>query len=61
MADLADIAQDYIPEINSKETSKHFDSPSEEYCIDCGEEIPQKRRNLGGVKRCIDCQTAFER
>lgn len=31
-------------------------------CIDCGEEIPEKRRAaIPGCTRCIDCQTEFER
>lgn len=29
-------------------------------CQDCGEEIPSKRRAIGGVKRCVDCQNHFE-
>lgn len=31
-------------------------------CIDCGEAIPEKRRQaVPGCRRCIDCQTDFER
>ena len=30
-------------------------------CEDCGEVIPEQRRKLGAVTRCIDCQIAFER
>ncbi|MFH3710040.1 TraR/DksA C4-type zinc finger protein, partial [Acinetobacter baumannii] len=26
-----------------------------------GEEIPERRRALGGVKFCIECQTKIER
>lgn len=37
-----------------------FDGESELECIDCDAEIPIKRRNLGGVKRCIYCQGVFE-
>ena len=30
-------------------------------CIDCGNEIPEKRRNaIPGVLRCISCQLAYE-
>lgn len=29
-------------------------------CIDCGDDIPQGRLNLGRV-RCIDCQTTKEK
>ena len=35
---------------------------SEEWCIECGDEIPQQRRQLiKGVQRCIHCQELFER
>ena len=35
---------------------------SEEYCIDCGDEIPEQRRiSIRGVQRCVHCQTLFER
>lgn len=61
MADIVDIAQGYIPEINAEEISKQFKRKSEEYCIECGEDIPLKRQQLGGVLRCIDCQTVFEK
>lgn len=37
-----------------------FDTPSEEECVDCNVEIPLVRRNLGSVKRCVDCQSIFE-
>ncbi len=31
---------------------------SERWCVECGEEIPEKRRSaLPGVKRCIACQS----
>ena len=33
-----------------------------EYCEDCGDEIPPKRRELiRGVTRCIYCQEVWER
>jgi len=32
------------------------------YCIDCEEEIPQKRREaVIGCQRCLACQSVFER
>lgn len=37
-----------------------FDSPSEPECVDCGNDIPIMRRKLGGVKRCVDCQSSIE-
>lgn len=34
---------------------------SEQYCIDCDEEIPEKRRIvLKGVKRCVKCQSKVD-
>lgn len=61
MADDADIAQNFIPVVDATEISKRFLRPSEEFCIDCGDDIPAKRRELGGVDRCIYCQTDHER
>lgn len=30
-------------------------------CLDCGEEIPEKRRQAQpGCRRCIECQTTLE-
>ena len=37
-----------------------FDTASLDECQDCGEETPSKRRAIGGVKRCVDCQNHFE-
>ncbi|EIB3185982.1 TraR/DksA C4-type zinc finger protein [Salmonella enterica] len=34
---------------------------SRRHCVDCGEEIPEKRRaSLSGVRRCADCQAWHE-
>lgn len=30
-------------------------------CKDCKGEIPAARRALGGVSRCVPCQTTFEK
>lgn len=39
------------------------DVESNLYCENdiCGEEIPEARRKLKGVKFCIDCQTMLEK
>ena len=37
-----------------------FNMPSLLDCQACGEEIPSKRRDIGGVTRCVDCQNHFE-
>lgn len=34
---------------------------SEEFCLDCGAEIPEaRRRAIPGCKRCVDCQSMRE-
>ena len=35
--------------------------PSLSECIDCDDEIPPARQALGGVRRCVTCQTKHER
>jgi phage/conjugal plasmid C-4 type zinc finger TraR family protein len=35
--------------------------PSLSHCEVCDDEIPAKRRALGGVTRCTPCQTLFEK
>ena len=37
-----------------------FNTPSEIECIECGNDIPERRRKVGGILRCIDCQTAHD-
>lgn len=61
MADDADLAQNFIPEVDASEISKQFLKASEKRCIDCDDDIPVVRQNLGGVERCIHCQTDFEK
>lgn len=61
MADPVDITTDMMQEIDVSAISAKFNKPSEEFCIDCDIEIPSKRRQLGGVERCIHCQELEER
>jgi phage/conjugal plasmid C-4 type zinc finger TraR family protein len=36
--------------------------PSSEECSDCGDEIPEARRQaIPGVSRCVICQNKFEK
>lgn len=30
------------------------------HCQDCGDAIPLRRQKMGGVNRCVECQTYFE-
>ncbi|EON7637020.1 DksA/TraR family C4-type zinc finger protein [Escherichia coli] len=42
--------------------SNLYSGESEEYCIDCDCEIPEKRRLvLKGVKRCVQCQSKVDK
>lgn len=34
--------------------------PSLTHCEDCDRPIPDARRALGGMTRCVPCQTTFE-
>lgn len=68
MANEADIAQEYIIDqnevafatISSMMSIKNV-LPSEHYCLDCGFEIPEQRRKIGGVEFCVECQTLLEK
>ena len=35
--------------------------PSRSECLDCDCEIPAARQALGGIMRCVPCQTIFEK
>lgn len=61
MADEADIAQGLIPEVDASNISHRFTLPSEKFCEECGEEIPELRRKLGGVTHCVYCQDFLEK
>lgn len=42
--------------------AKQAERPSEEFCIECGEDIPEARRKLvPGVQLCIHCKERSER
>ncbi len=62
MADDIDLAQVRIDaEMQARlRVLPTFDIVSLIECQECGEEIPSKRRAIGGVKRCVDCQNHFE-
>ena len=34
--------------------------PSRTHCEDCDKPIPEKRQALGGILRCVPCQTLVE-
>jgi len=35
--------------------------PSRSECLDCDGAIPAARQALGGILRCVPCQTIFEK
>ena len=35
--------------------------PSRTECLDCEGEIPAARQALGGIRRCVPCQSIFEK
>lgn len=42
--------------------AKQRSQPSAEFCEECGEDIPQARREaIPGVQLCVYCQTKLER
>lgn len=63
MADCADIANTVIEKnlAHSLAARSQHQSNSLFECIECDSTIPEQRRKLGGVTRCIECQSRFER
>ena len=61
MADFADESSDLTDfELKIALGNRSNDiAESEHECTDCGDEIPEQRRSIGGVTRCIGCQTVF--
>lgn len=62
MVDLVDMAEEFRAHQLEQQilARTQFSAHSHHECDDCGEEIPAQRRTLGGVTRCIQCQTEFE-
>lgn len=62
MADFADMASDLEQERLSHSLAERvsFQGESLYGCAECGTEIPAQRRAIGGVTRCVECQTCFE-
>ncbi|MCP1489333.1 phage/conjugal plasmid C-4 type zinc finger TraR family protein [Pseudomonas fluorescens] len=40
---------------------KRPSGPSLTHCEDCDQPIPEKRQALGGMTRCVPCQTFVEK
>ena len=63
VADEANPLVDYITVLGIRSVLDAMPTgTSEEFCLDCGEEIPPLRREaVKGVTLCIECQTRLER
>lgn len=48
-------------EITAALASVRSTGPSLELCEECDREIPEARRALGGMTRCVPCQSTFEK
>jgi RNA polymerase-binding transcription factor DksA len=64
VADQIDLANDLIDSEVSRALSRIRQNASEakgsEFCIECGEDMPKERQNLG-FKLCVPCASEFER
>ncbi len=62
MADNADRASELIEERMAQALAGRGGpaGESETHCVECEDEITERRRALGGVTRCVDCQGIFE-
>jgi phage/conjugal plasmid C-4 type zinc finger TraR family protein len=67
--DEGDFAAEYEYKMREVLLQKHINRPNDpvrvingkHFCIDCGEEIEEKRvKVLGVVGRCISCQELYE-
>lgn len=64
MPDEFDIAQERVEADNERavENRVRFRGESAAECVECGEEIPQARREaLPGVTQCVTCALMAER
>lgn len=62
MSDLADIAQQHMEAMSAlvPRIRQDYSSSSLKECEECGNDIPEGRRKLGGVRLCIECQRVRE-
>ncbi|MDG6080130.1 DksA/TraR family C4-type zinc finger protein [Erythrobacter litoralis] len=55
---VQDQIDDTVSDAVSAARSRMPKGESAEYCDECGEPIPEKRRNaLPGVRTCVECQS----
>lgn len=66
MGDIADMADGEVDAFLADSLAKHRatqdDTPSDGTCVDCGDEIPEKRlEHFPNAQRCVECQGFKER
>jgi phage/conjugal plasmid C-4 type zinc finger TraR family protein len=66
MADWFDRAQAYEERdreraLEAALSRARSDGPSRETCLTCDKPIPAERKAVGGVIRCVPCQSLFEK
>lgn len=61
-ADKAQAEELQISEVKKQHAVFKQTEISRLYCVDCGDPIPEERRQaVPGCRRCYDCQTRVER
>ncbi|MBJ9952176.1 TraR/DksA C4-type zinc finger protein [Acinetobacter baumannii] len=62
MVDLVDMAEEFqAMQLQEKIVARaQFQGASLYDCAECGDEIPEQRRAIGGVTLCIKCQSDLE-
>lgn len=65
MADEADIANAYITNaikaaLDQRQQNNLEPKESAKFCKQCGEEIPEARRQLGNIQLCVPCAEKAE-
>ena len=59
--DQANELEELQREVSIAKCRINHNAVSATHCRDCGEEIPERRRELvAGCQRCADCQEEFE-
>lgn len=63
--DPLDTAAEYQAAMNERALKEQraastHGKPSRETCLDCDVEIPLKRRAIGGVQRCTECEGYYQ-
>ncbi len=53
--------EQHLLDMRLKAVTQHSTRPSEKFCTECGNEIPEKRRlSIKGVQLCVGCKEVEE-